>query len=84
MIRRITGARYIKDYSLWLKFEDGVEGTIDLQNELYGEMFEPLKDIKQFSQFSIHPELRTITWSNGADLSPEFLYQNLKKTNKAA
>jgi hypothetical protein len=38
-------------------------------------MFEPLKDNALFAQATIHPELETVTWPNGADLAPEFLYQ---------
>jgi len=38
-------------------------------------MFEPLKDKTLFAQVTVHPELHTVTWPNGADLSPEFLYQ---------
>jgi hypothetical protein len=38
-------------------------------------MFEPLKDMTLFAQVAIHPELETVTWPNGADLAPEFLYR---------
>ena len=40
-----------------------------------GEVFEPLKDPKIFQSFSINDELKTIVWPTGADLAPEFLYQ---------
>jgi hypothetical protein len=45
---------------------------------LYGELFEPLKDQAFFQQFSIHPEFHTLAWPNGADLAPEFLYENVQ------
>jgi hypothetical protein len=38
-------------------------------------MFEPLKDENVFAQATIDPELETVTWPNGADLAPEFLYR---------
>lgn len=41
--------------------------------ELYGEVFEPLKDFAYFRTFRVHPELRTVVWPNGADFAPEFL-----------
>ncbi len=41
---RIEKARYVSDYKLWLRFSDGAEGEVDLQNQLDGEVFEPLKD----------------------------------------
>jgi hypothetical protein len=38
-------------------------------------MFEPLKDVTLFAQVAVHRELETVTWPNGADLAPEFLYR---------
>jgi hypothetical protein len=54
------------------------EGEIDLANGLYGEVFEPLKDVEYFRRIQIHPERRTIVWPNGADLAPEFLRSSLR------
>jgi hypothetical protein len=36
-------------------------------------MFEPLRDPVLFRQAKIDPELETVAWPNGADVSPEFL-----------
>jgi len=80
MIARISEAKYVEKYTVWLKFNDGSEGEVDLKDELWGPMFEPLKDVKQFRKFSVHPELHTIVWDNGADLSPEFLHSILRAT----
>ncbi len=49
-----------------------------LQNELEGEVFEPLKDTNYFKRLEVHPELHTLTWPNGADFAPEFLYEKIK------
>ena len=80
MIPRVTEAKYVEGYTVWLRFNDGSEGEVDLKNELWGPMFEPLRDLSQFRNFSLHPELHTIVWDNGADLSPEFLRTNLRAT----
>lgn len=73
----VKEVKYIKDYSLWLSFDDGTQGTIDLYKHLKGLMFNPLKDKKLFNKVTIDNELRTISWPNGADLAPEFLKDNL-------
>lgn len=78
MLPKLREAKYQGDYRIWLKFEDGVEGEIDLENELWGEMFEVLKDKARFAEFSLDVELETIVWPNGADFAPEFLYQKLR------
>ena len=70
---RIEKARYVSDYKLWLRFSDGAEGEVDLQNQLDGEVFEPLKDTQTFKNFILNSDLHTVTWPNGADFAPEFL-----------
>lgn len=67
----IEDAKYLDGYSVWLKFSDGTEGRIDLERELEGPIFEPLKDTDYFKQFSL--EGHTLTWPNGADFAPEHL-----------
>ncbi len=78
MIPRVAEAGYVKDYTSHVRFTDGAEGDVDLRAELYGAIFEPLRDQAFFQQFSIHPEFHTLTWPNGADLAPEFLYEKVQ------
>jgi len=56
---------------LWLKFDDGTEGEVDLSEKLTGEIFEPLKEEAEFAKARI--EGGTVAWPNGADLAPEYL-----------
>ncbi|WP_392384120.1 DUF2442 domain-containing protein [Marinomonas primoryensis] len=69
----IKFAKYLSGYKLWIAFDDGTSREVDLVNELKGSMFEPLKDLTEFQNVSVEPELETIVWPNGADLAPEFL-----------
>jgi len=80
MILHIIEAKHLQDYQVWLKFNDGEEGTVDLRQELWGTMFEPLKDLTVFSQVKLDTELDTIVWPNGADLAPEFLHDLLQQS----
>lgn len=80
---RVVECRHVSGHSLWLRFSDGAEGTIELSTELYGEVFEPLKDIAYFSSCKVHPELRTVVWPNGADFAPEFLHAAVIKAKHA-
>jgi hypothetical protein len=75
MIPKVVEVKPLGGYRLWIRFQDGTAGAIDLAEELWGPMFEPLKDPEFFAQASVDPDLETITWPNGADLAPEFLYQ---------
>jgi hypothetical protein len=78
MILHIRAAKYLHDYVIWLRFNDGAEGEVDLKDELTGEVFEPLRDIEQFKQFVVDMDLQSIVWQNGADIAPEFLYEKIK------
>ena len=78
MLPKLREARYEGDYLIWLKFADGVEGQVDLECDLWGEMFESLREKALFARFSLDKELDTIVWLNGADFAPEFLYQKLR------
>ena len=76
----VLEARYIGDHVVWLRFQDGSSGEIDLAPALRGPVFEPLRDPEVFSRFTIHPEFHTLVWPNGADFAPEFLRDNLRVT----
>lgn len=78
MIPKIIEAKYLRDYTLFIRFSDGTEGEVDLRQELHGEVFESLKDVSVFKTFTVHPEFHTICWPNGADLAPEFLYEKIQ------
>ncbi len=80
MILHVREAKYLHEYVIWLRFNDGAEGKIDLRDELDGEMFEPLKDLDNFRKFRVDPDKQTIVWENGADIALEFLYENMNTT----
>ncbi|MFB3910064.1 MAG: DUF2442 domain-containing protein [Candidatus Eisenbacteria bacterium] len=67
----VIEARYVDGYRIWLRFRDGTEGIVDLERHLWGPVFEPLKDVEYFRNFSVD---LTLTWPNGADIAPETLY----------
>lgn len=71
----VRNANYISEYKLLLTFEDGSVKLVDLALYLDGEIFEPLKDISYFRTVRVDSELDTIVWENGADMSPDFLYE---------
>lgn len=75
MFIHVTEAQYRGNYKIWLAFNNGVTGEIDLASELEGEIFEPLKDKTFFKSFKL--EGHTLSWENGADFAPEFLYEQI-------
>jgi len=69
----VVRAEYLSGYTLKLEFNDGTTKTIDFLPLLDGEVYEPLKELAFFKDFSI--KFNTIEWKNGADFAPEFLYR---------
>ena len=76
----VTNVRYLAEYKLELTFKDGLRGVLDMKDELWGEMFEPLKDLEFFRKVRVDEEHDTIVWPNGVDLAPEFLYESVLKS----
>ena len=81
MLKDIVEVRPLGGYRLYLRFEDGVAGELDLTGRLRFEgVFALLRDPAVFAQVRIHPELGTVVWPNGADLDPDVLYTELSGT----
>ena len=78
MTPKIVTAEYQTEFTIFFRFADGTEGEIDFSEELDGEIYEPLKNVNYFRSFKLNRELNTITWKNGADFAPEFLYDRVK------
>jgi Protein of unknown function (DUF2442) len=75
MLKDIISAQARHPHQLHLQFEDGVEGTVDLDQIIeFSGVFAPLRDPDYFATVQVDPEIGTIVWSNGADLDPDVLY----------
>ncbi len=77
----VVEARCLGDFRVWLRFDDGTAGEIDLGDELYGPIFEPLREPEYFAGFRVD---LTLCWANGADFAPEFLWERVREANRAA
>ena len=66
----------LSNYRLYVEFDDGLAGEINLSDRLFGPVFEPLKDEIEFQKVTTD-EYGAITWPCGADLAPDALYQRL-------
>lgn len=56
MILNIINAKHIKNYEIWLKFDNGLEKIVDLKDVIFNDprkIFEPLREIEYFKKFKI-------------------------------
>lgn len=70
----VVDVHWLGDHRIFLRFEDGVEGEVDLSTLLFQHMLAPLKDPEYFAQVFVDQEAGTIAWPNGVDLDPVVLY----------
>ena len=75
MLKDILEAKPLANYQLFVRFEDGEEGVVDLTKMIdFTGVFAPLQDERYFAQVRVNPEWGTVYWPNGADLDPDVLY----------
>jgi len=77
----VIHAEYRGEYKIHVRFNDGVEGTVDFKDWLDGPVFEPLRDQQTFQRFFV--EAGALTWPNGADIAPESLHERAKASAAA-
>jgi hypothetical protein len=80
----VVSAKYVDSFKVCVSFSNGESGVIDLFEALWGPVFEPLKEPEQFKNFEVSKVLHTISWPNGADFAPEFLYEKMVEQANAA
>jgi len=73
-IYHVTEFEIVAPYTLWIKFNDDSQQTIDFEPILYGEIYSPLRDLMFFNQVRLDSEVRTLVWPNDADFDPADLH----------
>lgn len=84
MILHTTEVKYLGNYQLYLHFNNGTSGTVDLSERIQRGVFTALRDPSLFATAQQHPLAKTVTWQNGLDLSPEFLLDLMQQQQAAA
>jgi len=71
---RVRSVEPLDGFALRIGFDDATVREIDLESELWGPVFEPLRrDPRLFREVRVDHELGTIVWPNGGDLDPDVL-----------
>jgi len=83
MFLHVTRVTHLKAYELEVEFSDGVVKKVDLSRELYGEVFEPLKDPEFFKQVAVNQETNTISGPTGRTLPQSFCTKSAKRSSRS-
>lgn len=72
---RVRAVQPLHDFWVHVTFTNGVERDIDLEPEIWGPVFEPLRNNPElFRQVYVDPLSRTLAWPGELDLDPDTLY----------
>jgi hypothetical protein len=81
---KIVACKPLSNYHIWIRFDDGLEGEVDL-NHLVGKgVFEAWKSIEFFNQVRVDPKSDTLAWGEEIDLDPYVLREKVAGKNRKA
>lgn len=79
MLVDIIEVKPLSAYKLYLRFEDGTSGEVDISEIIvFKGIFAKLEDKDYFSTVKVNPDIGTIYWENGADIAPCTLYKLIR------
>ena len=61
----VTECRAEANYTLWLRFNDGLEGHVYLGDIVHTQYFRMLCDIDTFNRVEVDPVENTVSWEGG-------------------
>lgn len=80
----VTDLRAERNYMLWLRFDDGLEGHVYLGDLVATNTYLALSDEATFSRAMIDPVSNAVIWEGGINLDPDLLYRDLASKAMAA
>jgi hypothetical protein len=80
---KIVACKPKPHYRVWIRFDDGLEGEVDLSDLVGKGVFEVWKSVDFFNQVRIDPRSDTLVWGEDIDLDPYVLREEIsKRSNK--
>ena len=76
---KVQEVKYISDYIISIKFDDGVNGTIELNDLVQMGIFKVLQDKNQFAK--VYTNGYSIAWSNELEIDATTIYSELTGKN---
>jgi len=78
MYPSITGVSANEDFTLYITFDNGEKGTLDMKPYLNFGVFQKISDTEKFKRVRV--AFDTIEWDCDVDLDPEFVYTKCKRS----
>lgn len=83
MLYDVVEVRAMADFRVWVRFENGVEGEVDLSDVAGKGVFRRwLDEPSEFYEVRVDPESGTIVWPGGLDVAPDRLYSDVVRASE--
>ena len=79
-MNRAVEVKAVPDFKIWLRYEDGTEGTVDLSSLVGRGVFATLSDSSKFAGVHI-TESGAIAWDDDQELCADSLYLKVTGQN---
>lgn len=85
---RVTAAKYLGGFRIYVRLSDGIEGTADFSNFLKEKriddsVYEPLRHVDFFRKVTLDRKQGTLVWPNDIDIAPDLLSRLLESFKKS-
>jgi hypothetical protein len=82
-LRTVTDLRAERDYMLWLRFDDGLEGHVYLGDLMATAAYGAQVAENDFFKVVVDPLSHAVIWEGGVHLDADLLYRNLASQSGA-
>ena len=69
-------------YRVWIRFDDGLEGEVDLSHLVGKGVFEAWKSVDFFNKVRVDPVSDTLAWGEDIDLDPYVLREKVENSKR--
>lgn len=79
---RIVACKPKPNYRVWIRFDDGLEGEVNLSDRVGKGVFAAWESIEFFNQVRVDPKTDTLAWGDHIDLDPYVLREKVEALQK--
>lgn len=77
MLYRIDAVTPLEGYRIWIRFQNGVKGEVDLSDLAGKGVFHAWDEPGFFQRVFVDERSGTVAWPGGLDLAPDALYEDV-------
>ena len=75
---RVVACKALPKYRVWIQFDDGLEGEVDLSHLVGKGIFEAWQSVEFFNQVQVDKKNNTLSWGKEIDLDPYVLREQVE------